>query len=105
MSTVALRGRSWESAAGQSCTSIRGALSEWILQAMKTAPRMHESRRSPILPDLLARHISSTFVLILHWWMDDGAVRSPAEADRLFRALIMPVLRPAGLAGGITRRI
>ncbi|HXS21989.1 MAG TPA: TetR/AcrR family transcriptional regulator [Steroidobacteraceae bacterium] len=84
---------------------LRGALSEWILQAMKTAPRMHESRRSPILPDLLARHISSTFVLILHWWMDDGAVRSPAEADRLFRALIMPVLRPAGLAGGITRRI
>lgn len=72
---------------------LRGALSEWIVRAMKGDLRMHESRRPLIVPDLLARHISSTFVLILHWWMDDDVVRSPAEADRLFRALIMPVLR------------
>lgn len=72
---------------------LRGALSEWIVRTMKGDLRMHESKRSPIVPDLLARHIASTFVLILHWWMDDGVVRSPAEADRLFRALITPVLR------------
>ena len=72
---------------------LRRVLSEWIAQTASGDLRIHQSRRSPIVPELLAQHIASTFVLILHWWMDDGVMRSPAEADKLFRALVMPVLR------------
>lgn len=72
---------------------LRRVLSEWIAQTMKVDLQKHGSRRSPIVPEMLARHIASTFVLILHWWMDDNVTRSAAEADNLFRALVMPVLR------------
>jgi hypothetical protein len=46
-----------------------------------------------VVPQLLASHIASTFVLVLHWSLDHGGTMSPAEADKLFRALVMPVLR------------
>lgn len=72
---------------------LRRVLSEWIAQAMKADLKMHGSRRSRIVPEVLAQHIASTFVLILHWWIDDNVMRSPAEADKLFRALVMPVIQ------------
>jgi AcrR family transcriptional regulator len=72
---------------------LRRVLSEWIGQTMGEDIHTHQSARSPIVPELLTRHIASTFVLILHWWMDDDAKRSPEEADNVFRALVMPVLR------------
>lgn len=72
---------------------LRRVLSEWVAQAMKVDLRMHGSSRSRMIPEVLAQHIASTFVLILHWWMDDSVLRSPAEADKLFRALVMPVIQ------------
>lgn len=72
---------------------LRRALSDWIVETIEGDLPTHRSRRSPITPELLARHVASTFVLVLHWWMDDGVMRSPVEADKLFRALVMPVLR------------
>ncbi len=72
---------------------LRLVLSEWITQEMKADLQTQGSRRSRIVPEVLAQHVASTFVLILHWWMDEGLVRSPAEADKLFRALVMPVLQ------------
>lgn len=74
---------------------LRGVLAEWIVQALdggrrSSAPR---SRRAPVAPELLAQHIASTFVLVLHWWLDHETATAPADADRLFRALVMPVLR------------
>ena len=76
---------------------LRRVLSEWIVQAMEEDRDLRGSRagRSPIAPELLARHLASTFVLILHWWLDRGRGTSFAEADELFRALVLPVLRAA----------
>lgn len=74
---------------------LRSVLAEWIVQASdagRQAP-VSRSRRSPVVPELLAQHIASTFVLVLHWWLDHGSGASAVEADRLFRALVMPVLR------------
>jgi AcrR family transcriptional regulator len=70
---------------------LRRVLTEWIFQSLHEHLR-RQSRRSPIVPALLARHIASTFVLVLHWWMDGGAA-SPVEADKSFRALVTPLLR------------
>ena len=74
---------------------LRRILSEWIVQTLSGNGNLQlsRSRRSPIVPELLAEHVASTFVLVLHWWLDHGSGTSSAEADRLFRALVMPVLR------------
>jgi len=74
---------------------LRHVLSQWILQTMAgdRGPPLSRSRRTSILPELLARHIASTFVLILHWWLDEGGGTSIAEANKLFHALVMPVIR------------
>jgi AcrR family transcriptional regulator len=41
---------------------------------------------------LAARHVASTFVLVLNWWVEDDEALSPAEVDARFRALVMPIL-------------
>jgi AcrR family transcriptional regulator len=76
---------------------LRRVLSEWIVQTLDGAGDLQSPRwrRSHIAPELLARHIASTFVLVLHWWIDHGSSTSPLDADKLFRALVMPVLRSA----------
>ena len=74
---------------------LRQALAQWIAQAMKGDPRRGRPSRSAVAAELLARHVASTFVLVLHWWLDEDGASSPTEADRLFRSLVMPVLRPA----------
>ena len=76
---------------------LRRVLSEWIVQALSSNGNLQLSRprRSPIIPELIAEHIASTFVLVLHWWLDHSSDTSSAEADKLFRALVMPVLRSA----------
>lgn len=72
---------------------LRRVLSEWIVHTLDGDIQRPASRRSPVVPPLLARHIASTFVLVLHWWLDQGGNTSTAEADKLFRTLVMPVLR------------
>jgi AcrR family transcriptional regulator len=75
---------------------LRQVLSEWIAKTMGEEEfQRRSSRRAPVPADLLAQHIASTFVLVLHWWLDHNATASPAEADRLFRALVIPVLESA----------
>lgn len=73
---------------------LRLTLSEWIVQTMQAEPQRRRPRRPPVDTELLAQHIASTFVLILHWWLDHGGAASPEDADKLFRALVMPVLQP-----------
>lgn len=74
---------------------LRRVLSEWIMQHVDGDRDLQPSRprQSPIVPELLAQHLASTFVLVLHWRMDRGGAATPAETDRLFRALVTPVLR------------
>lgn len=74
---------------------LRHVLSEWIEQTMEAGRQQSRSRRSTVPAELLAQHVASTFVLVLHWWLDRGTTTSPAEANELFRALVMPVLRSA----------
>jgi AcrR family transcriptional regulator len=48
-----------------------------------------------ISPELLGQFVASTFVLVLHWWLDRHDPQSPAEADETFRALVAPVVSSA----------
>jgi AcrR family transcriptional regulator len=52
--------------------------------------------------ELLAQYLSSTFVLVLSWWLRSGSSLTPVAVDGLFRALALPVLREALPPGGET---
>jgi AcrR family transcriptional regulator len=41
---------------------------------------------------LIARHVASTFVLVLDWWVDNDVALNPAQVDARFRALVIPIL-------------
>jgi len=45
----------------------------------------------PIPAKLAVKHVASTFILVLNWWLDVAGARSPREADALFRALVIQV--------------
>jgi AcrR family transcriptional regulator len=45
--------------------------------------------------DLLAQYVASTFILVLNRWVESRNPLPPAEADALFRALVMPTLTAA----------
>lgn len=48
---------------------------------------------APQMPaDLLGRHIASTFVLVLNWWLDCEPSLTPARVDARFRELVLPLL-------------
>jgi AcrR family transcriptional regulator len=75
---------------------VRELLVEWIVADIDAHPgrRARHAPRTP--PELLARYVASTFVLVLHWWLDEPKSSSSGEADQLFRALVMPTLRAEG---------
>jgi AcrR family transcriptional regulator len=57
--------------------------------------RHFQSARRPgpvVSADLLARHVASTFILVLDWWVESRSRLAPKDADSMFRALILPVL-------------
>jgi len=54
-----------------------------------------QSRRKTVgqtPPELLARYVASTFVLVLDWWVESNGALRPKDVDGLFRALTLPTL-------------
>jgi AcrR family transcriptional regulator len=51
-------------------------------------------RKGPtkIPADLLVRHLASTFVLVLDWWIERKDSLPPKQVDSVFRALVSPIL-------------
>jgi AcrR family transcriptional regulator len=48
--------------------------------------------RAEIPTALVARHVASTFVLVLNWWVESEVPWTAAEADARFRRLVLPTL-------------
>jgi len=55
-------------------------------------PMRHRRKATKIPADLLARYLSSTFVLVLDWWIDSSCSLTPADVDARFRGLVEPIL-------------
>ncbi len=51
--------------------------------------------------ELIAAHVSSTFVLTLEWWIGTGGTAPARSADDRFRALVMPTLDALFGGGGV----
>ncbi len=68
---------------------VRRVLAGWIAEEIvRKTGRARKLGRAP--PDLLAQYIASTFVLVLDWWVDRNCIPAPAQADELFRSLVVP---------------
>lgn len=76
---------------------FRRVLACWIRDEMARTPQIRACASGGIPMELLGQHIASTFVLVLNWWVDSECGSSPAEADGLFRALVLPALSAARL--------
>lgn len=78
---------------------LHGHLQTALVKLIADDVRMHLQRGgrtvSRITPDLLARHVASTFVLVLNWWVESRSRLPPKEVDDLFRSLILPTLAAA----------
>jgi hypothetical protein len=70
---------------------LQDVLASLIAEDVAMAIRSRQS--TPKMPtDLVARHVASTFVLILNWWVESEAALTPMEVDARFRALVLPTL-------------
>ncbi len=55
--------------------------------------RIVPSRPKTQLPtELMARHVASTFVLVLNWWVDSDSALAATDVDAHFRELVLPVV-------------
>lgn len=75
---------------------LRRALVELIADDLTRASRSRPIRRHDLPCDLLARHVASTFLLVLQWWLESGEPPlCSSRVNDLFRALIVPALTEA----------
>lgn len=73
---------------------LLGLLSDLILAELRS-PRTRTSgtpQEGSLPPELLARHLASTFVQVLDWWEESPSPVSAREANDYFRSLVLPVL-------------
>ena len=61
------------------------------LIAADVARRFTRRGVGPIPAEVAVKHVASTFILVLTWWLDVAGARNPRDADALFRALVIPV--------------
>jgi AcrR family transcriptional regulator len=75
---------------------LRRVLTESIADALRADSR-HRGKTGTVPPDLLARYLASTFVVVLNWWVESRSQIPPIEVDDVFRELVLPTLTAAGV--------
>jgi AcrR family transcriptional regulator len=70
-------------------------LAELVAADLGRAGRGNAGRGYRMPLDLLARHVASTFVLVLNWWTESTDPLPSAQVNDLFRALVLPTLAKA----------
>jgi hypothetical protein len=70
---------------------LRKVLTDVIGEAL-CAKRTGASVAGRMPHTLAARHVASTFVLVLDWWLDDEPALTPQQVDGRFRKLVLPIL-------------
>jgi AcrR family transcriptional regulator len=74
---------------------LQEAISDLIGDAVRAA--LNRSSMNPMAsPELVARWIAATFVLVLNWWVEGDGSLSAREGDELFRRLVEPALASGG---------
>jgi AcrR family transcriptional regulator len=72
---------------------LRRALEERVAEEVSRMTRRASCGEVP--RELLIRHVTTTFVLVLEWWVDQRSRLSATEVDVVFRSLVQPALAKA----------
>ena len=70
---------------------LRKVLADLIVEDIRKDFQGGRKKVRQISPDLLAQYLSSTFILVLNWWVVCSRL-PPKEANDVFRALVLPTL-------------
>lgn len=70
---------------------LRDAVVELFEDELRHCPGSHAAG-DRVPPELLARQIAATFIVVLDWWVERGIVSSAVDADGHFRALAQPAV-------------
>lgn len=71
---------------------LRRVIAELVAEDVRKHVQGRRPAPGPLPPDLLVQYVTSSFVLVLDWWVDSGSTLSPADVNALFRALVQPSL-------------
>ena len=74
---------------------LREALAELIGEDAQREFQLWRKRGSGFPPALLVHYVTSTFILILNWWLESKNPLSPEKINDLFLALVLPTLNAA----------
>lgn len=75
---------------------------ESISRDLMTAREDRTGQRSRIPPQLLARHVAATFVLVLPWWLDGSPACPPPRPTSCFVPWFYRRGRPRANEGGMS---
>lgn len=67
-------------------------LTDLVLAELRALPQRGIARAGSMSPELLARYVASTFVLVLDWWEESGTAVPAREANEYFRSLVLRAL-------------
>ena len=69
---------------------LRQVLAECVAEEVRRGGT--RAAASSVPTDLLVQHVTSTFILVLEWWLQSGGQHTPDEVDALFRSLALPAV-------------
>lgn len=78
---------------------LRQVLIAMIADEVSASVPRPESRAGSVPPELLARYVVGTFILVLNWWVESQSPLSPREADDVFLSMVLPTLTATTEAG------
>ena len=72
---------------------LREILADLVSRELKKGPLPGSRKWAGQVPsELLAQYRASSFILVLHWWLDSKSRLGPKEVDGIFRTLVLPAL-------------
>lgn len=71
---------------------LQKVLSELIAADVRKSFRSRRKAASTIPQEIIVRYVTSTFILVLNWWLENRSPLRPTTVNDLFRALVMPTL-------------
>jgi AcrR family transcriptional regulator len=74
---------------------LRRVLADRIAADLGASPERQGPAPRGLPVKLLVQYVASSFILVLDWWVGSRDALSPAEVDRLFRAMVLPTLEAA----------
>src|SRR5262249_7055709 len=69
---------------------LQKVLAELIANGIRKDFQRREKVSGQIPTDLLVQYVTSTFILVLNWWVESRDPLPTDEINELFRALVLP---------------